>query len=430
VEIIAADGTENTLTITACNDTANNKAAAIWSKDKILLSGKGTLNVIATGDGCRGIKAKKDITIEDLTLNVTTSGNHLGEKPYSFGDFGGFGGGEMPDFSNFQMPEGGFPDFGGFGGFPGFGGEANDSTRQGGFGGFPNFGGFGGFPGFGGEANDSTRQGGFGGFPNFGGFGGFDDFGFTSKPKEVKGKSLKIKVELTLEEIFNGVNKKFNIKRFEKCDHCGGSGMTPESRKKTCKSCGGTGTVFSTSTDGFMRMSMRQGCPTCGGSGYVIENPCNHCGGTGIVQKVSTVDIKIDKGILPGNEIRYTGLGNAAPNGKGPNGDLFVLIVEKPHNLFDREGDNLIFNIEVPVIDAMLGCEVVVPTIEGKKLTAKIPQGTIDGTTLRFKGYGLQALGKATRGDMLGVVKLILPTKLNKEEKEILSKLKESENFK
>ena len=177
VEIVAADGTENTLTITACNDTANNKAAAIWSKDKILLSGKGTLNVIATGDGCRGIKAKKDITIEDLTLNVTTSGNHLGEKPFSFGDFGGFGGGEMPDFSNFQMPEGGFPDFGGFGGFPGFGGEANDSTRQGGFGGFPNFGGFGGFPGFGGEANDSTRQGGFGGFPNFGGFGGFPGFG-------------------------------------------------------------------------------------------------------------------------------------------------------------------------------------------------------------------------------------------------------------
>jgi len=184
VEIIAADGTENTLTITACNDTANNKAAAIWSKDKILLSGKGTLNVIATGDGCRGIKAKKDITIEDLTLNVTTSGNHLGEKPFSFGDFGGFGGGEMPDFSNFQMPEGGFPDFGGFGGFPGFGGEANDSTRQGGFGGFPNFGGFGGFPGFGGEANDSTRQGGFGGFPNFGGFGGFGGFGASNEEGE------------------------------------------------------------------------------------------------------------------------------------------------------------------------------------------------------------------------------------------------------
>ncbi len=202
VEIIAADGTENTLTITACNDTANNKAAAIWSKDKILLSGKGTLNVIATGDGCRGIKAKKDITIEDLTLNVTTSGNHLGEKPFGFGNFGG---GEMPDFGGFG---------GGFGGF----GAPNDSTRQGDFGGFqmggfgggmPNFGnlseedqarieemrkafeermqngeGFGGFGGFQmggfGAPNDSTRQGGFGGFgggmPNFGG-GGMPDFG-------------------------------------------------------------------------------------------------------------------------------------------------------------------------------------------------------------------------------------------------------------
>ena len=194
VEIAVANGTENTLTITACNDTANHKAATIWAKDKLLLSGKGTLNIIATGDGCRGIKTKDDITIEDLTLNVTTSGNHLGEKPFSFGDFGGFGGGEMPDFSNFQMPEGGFPDFGGFGGFPGFGGEANDSTRQGGFGGFPGFGG-GGFPGFGGmrpEGNDSTRQGGFGGggfpnfgeggVPNFGGFGG--GFGGFGNPDE------------------------------------------------------------------------------------------------------------------------------------------------------------------------------------------------------------------------------------------------------
>lgn len=184
VEIAVANGTENTLTITACNDTANHKAATIWAKDKLLLSGKGTLNIIATGDGCRGIKTKDDITIEDLTLNVTTSGNHLGEKPFSFGDFGGFGGGEMPDFSNFQIPEGGFPDFGGFGGFPSFGGEANDSTRQGGFGGFPGFGG-GGFPGFGGmrpEGNDSTRQGGFGGgFPNFGG-GGFPNFGEGGMP--------------------------------------------------------------------------------------------------------------------------------------------------------------------------------------------------------------------------------------------------------
>ena len=172
VEVEAVKGTENTLTISACNDTANHKAAVIWAKDKLLLSGKGTLNIIATGDGCRGIKTKKDITIEDLTLNVTTSGDNLGEKPFGFGGFPGFGG-EMPDFSQ-------IPGFGG--GFPPFG---NDSTRREGFpipdfsgnlsdGGFPNFGGFpgGGFPNFGAmrsEDNDSTTIGDSEGFTGFAG---------------------------------------------------------------------------------------------------------------------------------------------------------------------------------------------------------------------------------------------------------------------
>ena len=128
VEIETAKGTENTLVVTACTDTVNNKGAVIWSKDKLLLSGKGVLNVVATGDGCRGIKTKKDITIEELTLNVTTSGNNLGTKPFGFGGFpNGF-----PSFENDSIRPNGFPkpDFGG--GFPPFG---NDSTMQGGFGG-------------------------------------------------------------------------------------------------------------------------------------------------------------------------------------------------------------------------------------------------------------------------------------------------------
>ena len=128
VEIETAKGTENTLVVTACTDTVNNKGAVIWSKDKLLLSGKGVLNVVATGDGCRGIKTKKDITIEELTLNVTTSGNNLGTKPFGFGGFpNGF-----PSFENDSIRPSGFPkpDFGG--GFPPFG---NDSTIRGGFGG-------------------------------------------------------------------------------------------------------------------------------------------------------------------------------------------------------------------------------------------------------------------------------------------------------
>ena len=191
VEVLAVKGTENTLTITACNDTANHKAAVIWANDKLLLSGKGTLNIIATGDGCRGIKTKKDITIEDLTLNVTTSGNNLGEKPFGFGGFPGFDG-EMPEF-------GSFPGFGGFppmGDFPGF---SNDSTMRGGFP-MPDMDRF---PGFG---NDSTMRGGFpfppfGGmrpedndsigednFPDFGGFGGKHKYVAPTKGIASKGK--------------------------------------------------------------------------------------------------------------------------------------------------------------------------------------------------------------------------------------------------
>ena len=180
VAVEAVKGTENTLTITACNDTANHKAAVIWAKDNLLLCGKGTLNIIATGDGCRGIKTKKDITIEDLTLNVTTSGDNLGEKPFSFGGFPSFDG-EMPDFSAFpnfgndSTMRGGFP-MPDFGNFPGFG---NDSTMRGGFT-MPDFGSF---PGFG---NDSTGEDSLTDFG--GGFGGKHKYVASTKGIASKGK--------------------------------------------------------------------------------------------------------------------------------------------------------------------------------------------------------------------------------------------------
>ena len=185
VEIVAVKGTVNTLTIAACKDTANHKAAAIWGKGKLLFSGKGTLNVIANGDGCRGIKSKKDIMIEDLTLNVTTTGDNLGEKPFGFGGF--------PSFGNDSIKHGGFPGFGNdsikHGGFPSFG---NDSIKRGGFsGGMP---GIGGFPGFG---NDSIKRGAFPGFPaapdsiaegGFPGFGGKHKYYSAAKGIASKGK--------------------------------------------------------------------------------------------------------------------------------------------------------------------------------------------------------------------------------------------------
>ena len=205
VEVVAAKGTVNTLAVTACSDTVNHKAAVIWAKDKLLLSGKGILNIVATGDGCRGIKTKKDVTIEDLTLNVTTSGDNLGEKPFGFGGF--------PDFGNDSTMRAGFPNFGGgfpMGGFP----MPNDSTMRAGF---PNFGGFpmpndstmrAGFPNFGGfppMPNDSTMR---AGFPNFGGFpmsndsiqGDFGGFGgFAGKHKYVAStKGIASKGKITI----------------------------------------------------------------------------------------------------------------------------------------------------------------------------------------------------------------------------------------
>ena len=184
VEVVATKGTKNTLTVTACNDTVNHKGAVIWAKDKLLLSGKGTLNAIATGDGCRGIKTKKDITIEELTLNVTTSGDNLGEKPFGFGGFPG-----MPNDSTMK---GGFPNF------PNFP-MPNDSTMKGGFPGFP-----GGMPDFGGGfpmPNDSTMKGGFPGFPPFGNDSIEGDFGggFAGKHKYVAStKGIASKGKITI----------------------------------------------------------------------------------------------------------------------------------------------------------------------------------------------------------------------------------------
>lgn len=203
VEIVAKNGTVNTLSVTACNDTVNHKGAVIWAKDKLLLSGKGTLNIIATGDGCRGIKSKKDITIEDVTLNVTTSGNNLGEKPFSFGGFPGGPEGGFPMAGDSTM-RGGFP--GGPGGMPPFNFDdipeevkqqfeemrrqfeermAGDSTSLGGFPGFPG----GGMMPFGGmrpEDGDSIK----GDFPDFdgGGFGGKHKYVASTKGIASKGK--------------------------------------------------------------------------------------------------------------------------------------------------------------------------------------------------------------------------------------------------
>ena len=260
------------------------------------------------------------------------------------------------------------------------------------------------------------------------GFGGMDfDFGSPRRePRNVKGTSIRITLKLTLEDAYNGVTKKIKYKRFEPCDHCGGSGKTDKTKEKICRTCGGTGFIFS--QNGFM--SMQQTCPTCGGVGKQIENPCPHCQGHGIVQKVTETEIKLSKGLLDGMSVIIGGKGNFPPHGKGTVGDLIVQIQIVDYGKYEVDGNNLYFPIELNIIDAILGCDVNVKTVDGRELTAKIPNGTSDGHKLRFRGYGIPKYGTNSCGDMIGIVKIKIPSKVTDEEKKILQSLKKHENFK
>ena len=259
---------------------------------------------------------------------------------------------------------------------------------------------------------------------NFGDFGGM---GFGEQEQGVqKGSGIRIKVGLTIEEMYSGTKKKLKYARYERCSTCGGSGLTSESKEKTCPTCGGKGMIYAHN----QFMSMYQTCPTCGGKGHFVENPCKTCNGHGIEQKEHEVEITFEKGLMHGMELVYGGLGNAAPHGNGVNGDLHVLVYEKKGGKFERNGADLYMKIDVPVIDAILGGQIKVETIGGKTITSTLKQGTEDGTKLLFKGYGMPIYGTNNYGNLICIVHIVMPKNLNKEEKKLLSDLKKKEHFK
>ena len=257
----------------------------------------------------------------------------------------------------------------------------------------------------------------------------FSDFGFgQQQDKPIKGSNIRINIKLKLEEVMTGCNKKIRIKRYEPCTHCNGTGMTAESRRKTCKTCGGTGTAFD--PNGFM---MSHKCPTCGGSGYIIENPCRHCNGHGVVQNASSeISFNIPRGVEDGMQIEYAGLGNASPRGKGTNGSLIVVIEIEEHKIFEKQGRDLVFDLNVNVTDAILGCVKEINTLDGKTIKVRIPEGTSSGPVLRFKGYGLPRYGNTigSPGNMIGIVSITVPKTLNSNEKKLIEELRKQEHFK
>ncbi|MFA4871041.1 MAG: molecular chaperone DnaJ [Pedobacter sp.] len=243
-----------------------------------------------------------------------------------------------------------------------------------------------------------------------------------------KGSNLRIKVKLTLEEIANGTEKKIKVNKQIVCKTCDGSGAKDRSSVSTCKTCGGSGAVRRVTNTILGQMQTTSTCPTCNGSGSQITAKCGSCHGEGVVRGEETITINIPAGVSDGMQLSMSGKGNAAPNGGVP-GDLIILIEEIPHETLKREGNNVVYDLHVSIIDAALGYSAEVPTIDGKA-KIKIEPGTQSGKLLRLKGKGIPEINSYHRGDEIIHVNIWTPKALSAEERGILERLRESPNFK
>jgi len=234
-----------------------------------------------------------------------------------------------------------------------------------------------------------------------------------------QGSDLRYDLEISLEEAAKGTEKQIRYRRHCTCDECNGSGAKAGTSKSTCKTCNGTGQV--TSNRGFI--SFRQACPTCNGSGQIIETPCAKCKGEGRYIDSSTVQVKIPAGVHTGSRLRSSGNGEAGIGG-GPSGDLFIIMIVKEHELFERHEDDLFCEVPIKFFLACLGGSINVPTLFGKG-TLKIPSGTQTGTTFRLKGQGMPHL-RGGQGDLLIRIQVEVPKKLNKDQKEKLESFAEA----
>ena len=246
------------------------------------------------------------------------------------------------------------------------------------------------FEGFGGTSfEDLFNSFGFGHFNPFGGFGMRGN-----KQQIVKGQSIRVTINAETQEV-------------------------------TCPHCGGTGTEFR-QNGAWQQIST---CTHCGGKGHTLKNPCSDCGGEGLVVTKKEVEIEIPKGAANGTQIAYNGLGNA-PKGEGQYGDLLVVVNELEHEKFVREDNNLYFEIELNVVDAILGCNKEITTLDGKKLISKINPYSDNGTKYRFMGEGLPDLyNPSKRGNMYGVVNIKMPKNITDEERRLLEELRTKPNF-
>jgi molecular chaperone DnaJ len=229
-----------------------------------------------------------------------------------------------------------------------------------------------------------------------------------------RGADLRYNLEITLEQAAGGFDTTIRVPSWDKCDTCHGSGAKPGTQPVTCSTCAGHGQVRM--QQGFF--SIQQTCPKCHGSGKIIPEPCAACGGAGRIKRNKTLEVKIPAGIDNGMRIRSSGNGEPGTNG-GPPGDLYVEIHIKPHEVFQREGDDLHCEMPISFVKAALGGEIEVPTLGGK-VSFTIPEGTQTGKTFRLKGKGIKGVRSGYSGDLFCHVVVETPVKLTDKQKDLL----------
>lgn len=248
----------------------------------------------------------------------------------------------------------------------------------------------------------------------FGGGGG----GRRGGPQ--RGADLRYTLDISLEDAVRGTTVEIRVPSLSACEPCDGSGAKKGSTPINCSTCGGVGQVRM--QQGFFQV--QQTCPACHGRGKTISDPCNECHGQGRVEKVKTLSVKVPPGVDTGDRIRLSGEGEAGPE-SGPPGDLFVQMSVKQHPIFERDGKNLYCEVPITFVDAALGGELEVPTLDGR-VKLKIPLETQTGKLFRLRGKGVKPVRGGNVGDLLCRAVVETPVKLNKDQKELLEQLRES----
>lgn len=243
-----------------------------------------------------------------------------------------------------------------------------------------------------------------------------------------RGSNLRIKLKLNYEEIAKGVSKNIKVKKYVGCTTCGGNGAKDKNSIQTCGTCNGSGQVRKVQNTFLGQMQTVATCPTCNGEGSTVTSKCGVCKGEGRMYGEETVTLDIPAGVQEGMQLSLSGKGNAGERG-GAHGDLIILIEEEAHSALHRDGLNVAYDLYITFPDAVFGTSVEVPTIDGKA-KIKIPAGTQSGKIFRLKGKGFPEVNGYSKGDQLINVNVWTPQNVSHDEKDILEKLNDSNNFK